>query len=85
MQRGWTTIPAVARALCVDRETVRGWVNRGHLRALAVPSRHYTDERPRKTDRAIVRIYEDDLVAFLKRYRGGPTMRIPSHLLRRDY
>lgn len=81
----WTTVPALAAWMGVSQDTVRGWVKRGVLPALRLPRCHYTDERVRTTGKGQARIYEADLVAFLRTYKSGPTMTIPLRILRRDY
>lgn len=47
------------------------WLREGRIRATQVPSRHYTDDRPRRTSRAQWRIYEADVLDLLERMRAG--------------
>lgn len=66
-----TTAPALAEYLGVTTKTVRAWIRAGVLTAWQVQTRHYTDERTRKTKRGTWRIAEPDLLDFLSRFRAA--------------
>jgi len=68
----WATTAAVAKYLGTTQKTVRHWIRRGSLRGCQVQTRHYSDERDRKTRRGGWRIYAADLERFLIAFRGGP-------------
>lgn len=76
----WVTSAALARWLGVTPSVLTRLIKQGRLRAARFPSKHYSDERPRKTERAQWRIFEDDLEDFLRRFRGDG--RVPRELLR---
>ena len=61
-QPEWLTLEEVAAALRVNRETVRRWIRRGTLTALALPSRQ-----------GGYRIRRDELERFI-RERTGKTL-----------
>ncbi len=65
------TLGSIATHLGVARQTVREWVKSGKLVAYSIQSAHYSDERPRKTSRATIRVRLDDWNRFLETYRGG--------------
>ena len=55
---------------------VRKWVKHGVVRAGQLPAtRHYTDDKPRKTRRCQWRIYEADVMELLTHLRGGRSIR----------
>ena len=76
----WVTTTDLARYLGVHPRTVIRWARRGALRARAVEL-HYTDDRPRRSPRRQLRVFEDDLLAFLRRLRGA-AVKLPAGLLR---
>jgi helix-turn-helix protein len=65
----WTTPAMVAAYFGVTRRTVVNWLQARHLGAQVAYSRHYTDDRTRKTARGHWRIFEADLEALLTAYR----------------
>jgi len=79
----FVTLAALRRYLGVSQSTAARWCRLGILRACQVQTRHYTDERARKTSRGRWRIYEPDLIAFLRWYRGRDVP-LPHGLLRSD-
>jgi len=81
MTQRWTSTTALAAYLGLTEWSVRKWIRTGKLKAHAIQQRHYTDDRPRKTQQARWRIYEADLVTFLERFRAGT--KPPPGLLRR--
>jgi excisionase family DNA binding protein len=67
----WTTVPLLAAYLGVHPRTVWRWVRSGVLPAAQVQTRHYADERVRKTRRGAWRIHERDVVRLLTEMRAG--------------
>jgi hypothetical protein len=63
----------VARYFGVSVNTVARWIKRDALKASFVPL-HYTDDRPRDTCRRRYRIFERDLMVFIRglRVKGKP-------------
>jgi excisionase family DNA binding protein len=77
----WTTPEALAAWLGLTAYTVRRWLRAGELPGAHVGSRHYTDDRPRRSERRKWRIYESDVQAVVERWRSGA--RLPAALWRR--
>ncbi|MGH2397535.1 MAG: helix-turn-helix domain-containing protein [bacterium] len=77
----WTTISALAEYLGVCRVTVHRWIKSKRLIGHQIGTRHYSDERERKTQRYSWRIYERDLAEFFGWYRGraggGSAIKLP--------
>lgn len=78
----WTTVAAISAHIGVAVTTLREWLKTGRVRAGQVQARHYTDERPRKGTRGVWRIYEPDLIDFLRRLRGGE-VKLPESIWRK--
>lgn len=78
----WTTAAKLAKYLGVDPRTVRGWIAAGELRAGQVQVRHYSDDRPRKTNQGHWRIHESEVAKLLRRLRSGQFRpKVPGGLL----
>lgn len=67
----WTTPRHVARYLGFTTRTVAKWVQLGILPGRVLYTRHYTDDRGRRTRRGRTMIYEDDLRAWLGKVRAS--------------
>jgi hypothetical protein len=67
----WLALSALCRHLGVALSTGRRWVELGHIRAVRLRTRHYTDERPRKTGRAQWYVSEAEATRFLRLWRSG--------------
>jgi len=68
----YVTTGDLAAYLGVHYRTVMSWLHSGALRGEHWQTRHYTDERPRKTKLGRWRIHEADLADFLWRMRARP-------------
>ena len=62
---------------------MQSWVRRRALRACQLPAAHYSDDRARKTGRAIWRVYEADLREFLTQMRQGKSVPLPDSIWRK--
>jgi len=85
----YVTTQALATALGYSRETISRWVAEGKygLEGVQLQRAHYTDTKPRKTQRSPWRITLDSVEAMIERaYLGGkvpPGVRKWLSLLRR--
>lgn len=77
----WTTGVALAAYFGWSSSTMCRYLREGRVRGVQVATRHYTDDRARRTSRAQWRIYEADVRALLARMRSG--VEPPSSLWRR--
>jgi len=70
----FVSIATLAAALGVAHTTVWEWVRSGRVRAVSFhPQLHYSDDRPRKTDRSYWRIELDSVYELLEEaYAGSP-------------
>ena len=74
-------VRACAFALGVSTYTIHAWIRCGALRGVQRTSRHYTDDRPRKTSRGKWLVDVSSIEELLSRlYNGGE---IPLGLRRR--
>ena len=81
---GHVSVRGAARALGMTPTTIARWVRLGYLSGYRVNHRHYTDDRPRKTQRGQWRVSVDSIAALLERlYAGLPVPRGVHVYLRR--
>lgn len=59
------------RLVARDRSTLCRWARARLIRAVRIQTRHYTDERTRKTQRAHWYVSQAELERFLALYRSG--------------
>ena len=67
----YTGTGACARALGVHLRTVQGWLLTGELRGVRWNTRHYTDTKPRKTNRGRWLVEVSSIVELLTRLYEG--------------
>lgn len=67
----WVSARGVSLALSLSLQTIHKYCRQGLLVGIQLPTRHYTDERPRKTTRARWRITVDSVEALLTRLYAG--------------
>lgn len=67
----WIRLADLATYLGVSQRTLRRAIQAGVLKAVRPATRHYTDERERKTGGGLWRVYEDDVKAYLETWRAA--------------
>ena len=67
----WIPLAALARYLGCTTKTLLRWLQAAAIEAVRMSSRHYTDSRPRKTERAHWYIERDKAERFVALYRSG--------------
>ena len=67
----WIALSAICRHLGRSLYTGYRWIRSGALQAVRMPTRHYADERPRKTARARWYVHVDEWKRFLRLLRAG--------------
>lgn len=69
----WTTPTKIAAYMGCDPDTIRNWLRKLHLAGKVEHSKHYSDDRDRKTARGKWRVFEGDLTRLLRAMRArGP-------------
>jgi hypothetical protein len=71
LKHQYVALTALARHLGRATNTLRHWARTGKLNAVRIATRHYTDERERRSDRARWYVARTEVERFLRLYRSG--------------
>lgn len=64
-------VPEMATVIGVHPNRIREWLRRGILAGVRTLDPHYTDDRPRKSNRGVWRVHRSEWRRFLEMYRAG--------------